>query len=66
MARYILKLAGKNEYLQAVDKTRYLKTTEDPNRAKVYSDNMLNERRFLISREVRAQYGCYVEVIRII
>jgi len=64
--RYILKLAGTNEYLYEVHDDTYTETTTDATRAKVYSDSMIEERRLLISKEVRRQFGTIVEVVRVI
>ncbi len=66
MARYVLKLMGKDEYLYSVNSDKFIETTDKPNKAKVYSDSMLEENRIQISNEVKSQFGTRIEVVRIL
>ena len=64
--RYILKSLKNGKYLQYVNEDSYFKFTDDPSKATVYSESMLEEKRQLISKKAKAQKSNLIEVIRVI
>ena len=66
MARYVLKLAGTNNYLYTVNGNTFIRTTDNPAKAKVYSDSMLEEKRMDIVSEVRKEYNTLIAVVRVL
>ena len=66
MARYILKVAGTQDYLYQVYGDRMIETTHKPENAKEYSESMLEQDRLKIAKQVRNEFGTYVEVVRVL